>query len=137
MITDKEMEILDRVDWRKAARLYYGAGYNDLLIIWKDGEVSVLESGTYLRSYDDVLVSTVCPGLHNLDTSEFTEGFRWDDEADAYVDPETGHVVGDLWDCVLWAIEYGDESYEFRSFVEQELEDQKRAEATEKRRRGL
>ncbi|MBW1936909.1 MAG: hypothetical protein JRI84_15430 [Deltaproteobacteria bacterium] len=128
MTREEIWEVLEKVDWEKAARMYYSAPYNASLLIWRDGDVTVLESGTHLRSYDDVLVSLRCPGLNNIDTSYFTEGFvEWDDEKEAYISilpGDEGRIVGDLWDVVLECIRDGSVADDLRELAEREALEQ-------------
>ena len=123
---NQELEkVLEQVDWKEAARQYYGAPFGSQLLIWKDGTVSILPSGTALQDNSDVVASVKCPGLNNLDTSYFTDGFvEWDEEKEAYVSVlpgDEGRIVGDLWDVVLECIENGSVADDLRSELEAEL----------------
>lgn len=56
-----------------------------------------------------------CPGIGNLDSTEFTEGFvKWDEEKGAYVTipgyEDAQRVVGGLVDVIRECCEYGDMS---------------------------
>jgi len=128
MTREEIWETLGKVDWEKAARMYWGAEYNATLVIYRDGGISVLPSGTILHDSPDIVVTLRCPGLNNVDTSYFTEGFvEWDDEKEAYISilpGDEGRIVGGLWDVVLECIRDGSVADDLRELAEREALEQ-------------
>jgi hypothetical protein len=86
------------------------AEYGQRLVADSGGNVYLEGEGTF--STDEV-ASASCPGLGNMDSGLFTEGFvEWDEEREAYVvvppHDDAGRVVGGLEDVIKECCEYGD-----------------------------
>lgn len=55
-----------------------------------------------------VIARIRCPGMANLDSSDFTTDFcEWDEDKEAYVTPD-GRVIGSMADVIRHCIEAGD-----------------------------
>ena len=89
---------------------YLTADFGQWLVVDFSGNVYLQDSTTLSG---DEIVSVKCPGINNLDSTQFLEGFaEWDEEKGAYVtippQPDAGRVVGDLKDVIRECCETGD-----------------------------
>lgn len=89
---------------------YLTADFGKRLVVDFSGNVYFQESSTFSA---DEIISIKCPGINNLDSTQFLEGFvEWDDDKGAYVtippQPDAGRVVGDLKDVIRECCETGD-----------------------------
>ena len=89
---------------------YLAADFGQRLVIGFSGNVYLQGSSTFSG---DEIVSVKCPGINNLDSTYFLEGFaEWDEEKGAYVtippQSDAGRVVGDLKDVIRECCEVGD-----------------------------
>lgn len=111
----KTIDFLDIITTDHLAA-YLTAEWGHDLAVFADGRVEIIESAIGFTS-DAAPVSRVrCPGIGNLDSSTFTEGFvSWDDEEGAYVvtakyRDDRGTVVGQLADVIRDCCKFGDVS---------------------------
>ena len=89
---------------------YLTADFGQRLVIDFSGNVYLQDYSTF---DEDEIVSVKCPGVNNLDSTYFLEGFvDWDEDKGAYVtippQPDAGRVVGDLKDVIRECCEVGD-----------------------------
>lgn len=78
--------------------------------IWDDGMTNIIEHSITWGKLDNAPSLRVqCPGIGNLDSEFFTEGFvSYDEELGAYTELKTGRVVGDLSDVIRECCREGD-----------------------------
>jgi hypothetical protein len=118
-----------------AIDLYLTAEWGFDFRVWSDGTFDRIESNNYDQSEahptmddDPIVISRVkCPGLYNMDSTEFTEGFASQREDGQYVvtgdyHEDQGRIVGNLKDVVRECIAEGDMS-RFADNLEEKLMD--------------
>jgi len=82
------------------------------------------------------VAAATCPGIGNLDSSDFTEGFaEYDEETDAYVTTDDygqspGRVIGDLAAVILECVRDGD-VIRFTDDLEEKLKEDYQNQTTE------
>jgi hypothetical protein len=89
---------------------YLTADFGKRLVVDFSGNVYLQDSSTFSGNE---IISVKCPGLNNLDSTQFLEGFaEWDEEKGAYVtippQPDDGRIVGDLKAVIRECCETGD-----------------------------
>lgn len=104
---------------------YLTAEYGHDMAIWPDGSTEIIEPSLCWRHDDTAPICLVkCPGIGNLDSTAWSEGYAKRDESGIYYDYD-GYRIGTLADLILDCCETGDVS----SFIEELVE--KCEEATE------
>lgn len=92
---------------------YLTADYGNDLAIWDDGKVSIVSSNETWAAGQGPLARVPCPGIGNVDSSYFREGFvEWNDDEGAFVvtegNDDAGRVVGQLSDVITECCRDGD-----------------------------
>ena len=87
---------------------YLTAEYGHDLAVFDDGSVEIIESATVYKTGGPI-ARAKCPGIGNLDSSVFTDGFvEWDDENGAYVVVSGPRIVGGIADVIRECCRDGD-----------------------------
>ena len=89
---------------------YLCAEYGHDLAIWPDGFVTTVETSIGFHHDEQPLTRIPCPGIGNLDSAYFAQGFCDDERTDdgEYVENETGRVIGSLADVIRECCRDGD-----------------------------
>lgn len=91
--------------------LYLIAEYGHDLAVWIDGTVDIIESNTRYRDNDDAPIARArCPGIGNLDSTVFSNGYAERDESGIYFEIKTGRRIGDLIELIRESCAQGDMS---------------------------
>ena len=86
---------------------YLTADYGCVLAVYLDGEYRIHEASYVLPN--DVIASIKCPGMHQLDSTYFTEDFcEYDEDAGIYREHNTGRIIGDLEAVIRECVRDGD-----------------------------
>lgn len=101
------------------------APWGHRLAVYRDGSVHVGESvGREIDPDEQPIAMVPCPGIGNLAAAEWADG--WCEYAEgraAYIETETGRVVGDLADVVRECCRVGDVSTESEDLITRLVED--------------
>lgn len=107
------------------------AEWGQRLVVWPNGTVSLVDASTAWRTNDDAPIAEVrCPGIGNLNTDYFTEGFaqkELSDEGDwtgQYTETGTDRVIGTIEDVIFECCRYGDVTAEMDELIERLTESQ-------------
>lgn len=101
---------------------YLTAEYGHDLAIWADGSTEIIESSLCWRHDDTAPICRVkCPGIGNLDSTVFSEGYANRDESGVYYDYD-GLRIGTLVDLIIDCCEHGDVSSFIEDLVEKCIE---------------
>ena len=92
----------------KALRTYLTSSYGLDLVIKPDGKWYSISYSRTNENDDEGTVRVRCPGVENIDSTDFTEDFVERREDGVYYELETGRKVGDLVDVIDECIEDGD-----------------------------
>lgn len=87
--------------------------YGSDLAVWADGRISIVSSTDSWTAGESPVARVPCPGIGNVDSSYFREGFvNWNDDEGAFVTIEgsddAGRVVGQLEDVIKECCQDGD-----------------------------
>lgn len=91
--------------------------YGNDLAVWADGSISIVSSTDSWTAGESPVARVPCPGIGNIDSSYFKEGFvNWSDDEGAFIvtegNDDAGRVVGQLEDVIRECCQEGDvESY--------------------------
>src|SRR5574343_1904780 len=89
---------------------YLPAEYGHDLEIWQDGSTEIIESSLRFRNDAAPIVRLKCPGIGNLDSTIFSDGYaKRDPESGIYYDYD-GFRIGDLADLIVDCCENADMS---------------------------
>lgn len=122
----KEMnvKIIDIIGPAQLAN-YLCANYGNDFAVWDDGSTSIIESSTGFAAGKEPVARVKCPGIGNINTEYFTEGFCSQDQEQlgAYVvdDPlrqDRGRVVGNFEAVVRECCDDGDVSVLLDELIE-------------------
>lgn len=148
-MTDEEIyEVFtEKLDWNEFWEKYFLSDAGMWLHVHEDGSLSMLDGSTHYRDPEaaGVIFTTKTPGINNLDSTFFSEGFAsradespwcyYDEEdcvwrhedtgeevdEDIYIEDDTGEVIGDLEALIRHTILYGDLSEYQQDIIEDAL----------------
>lgn len=114
--TDTSPDFRDIIGYEALAD-YLTAEYGNDLAVFRDGSVQIVQSNSSFRREDAPVARVKCPGVGNLDTSVFADGFvDFDEDAGVYAtivareDSGRIRVVGDLAAVIMECCRDGDVS---------------------------
>jgi hypothetical protein len=76
---------------------YLIAEFGHDFAVWPNGRAEVIESNIVFHPQDAPVARIQCPGIENLERSDFTTDFaHWDETVGAYIEDGTGRIIGDF-----------------------------------------
>lgn len=119
MCEQKRQKILDALS-DEALEDYLTAEYGGWLCLWEDGYHCINDS-SYTLVYDIQPIGVAkCPGIGNLDSTMFSDGFAYRNEEDGmYYTLEDNTLVGDLAELIHDCVVNGDVTGFMDDLVEQ------------------
>lgn len=102
---------------RKNLFEFWTKRYGYRLVVDEECRDYFVGQGTYDT---DEVASVDCPGIGNLDSTYFCDGFcEWDEEKEAYVSIEDGRIIGDFKAVIQECIDFGDVEDDIEELAQQ------------------